>query len=102
MRHGSRADERDAVDPRVLEDRVDGRLAPVDEVDDTGRDDTVEELERPLCGEGILLRRLADEGVPARDGERQEPHRHHEGEVERRDSREDADRLADHVGVDPS
>ncbi len=96
------ADEGDAVDPRVLEDRVHRRLAAVDEVDDAGRHDSVQELEGPLHGERVLLGRLADERVPARDGKRQEPHRHHEGEVERRDRGEDADRLADHVRVDPA
>ena len=100
--HGGRADEGDAVDAGVLEQRVDRRLPAVHEVDDAGRHDALQELEHPLHGERVLLRRLADERVPARDGERQEPHWHHEREVERRDRGEDADRLADHVGVDPA
>ena len=52
------ADERDAVDPRMLEDRVHRRLAAVDEVDDAGRHDSVQELEGPLHGERVLLGRL--------------------------------------------
>jgi hypothetical protein len=102
VRHRRRADEGDAVDPGVLEDRIHRGLAAVDKVHDARRNDPVEELEGPLHRERILLGRLADERVPARDGERQEPHGHHEGEVEGRDPREDADRLPNHVRVDPA
>ena len=48
----------------------------------------------------ILLRRLEHERVPARDRRREHPHRHHRGEVERRDPADDAERLADRVDVD--
>ena len=39
--------------------------------------------------------RLQDEGVSAGDGEREHPHRHHRREIERRDARANAQRLAD-------
>ena len=49
----------------------------------------------------VLLRRLEDERVPARDRRRPHPHGHHRREVERRDPGDDAERLADRVDVDP-
>ena len=49
----------------------------------------------------VLLGRLEDERVPARDRRRPHPHGHHRGEVERRDPGDDAERLADRVDVDP-
>ena len=52
-------------------------------------------------GGRVLLGRLEDERVPARDRGRPHPHGHHRGEVERRDARHDAERLADRVHVDP-
>jgi hypothetical protein len=87
----------------MLEDRVHGVLAAVHEIRDPGREvDRVEELEDELDRERVLLRGLDDDRVSARDRERQEPVRDHEGEVERRDRGEDADRLSDHVRVDPA
>ena len=49
---------------------------------------------------GVALGRLQDEGVAAGDGGRELPHRDHGGEVERRDARDDAERLAHGVEVD--
>ena len=48
----------------------------------------------------ILLRRLQHERVAARDRGRPHPHGHHRREVERRDARDDAERLPDRVHVD--
>src|ERR1019366_6837017 len=48
----------------------------------------------------ILLARLEDERVPARDRVGEHPHRHHCGEVERRDPRHDAERLPDREHID--
>ena len=50
--------------------------------------------------DGSFSRRLEHERVAARDGDREHPHRHHRREVERRDARDHAERLADRVGVD--
>ncbi len=47
-----------------------------------------------------FFRRLQHEGVAAGDGERVHPHRHHGGEIERRDAGADADGLADGLAVD--
>ena len=100
-RHRRRADERDRVDPRVVEDPLDDLAAAVDEVHDAGRQaEPVEHLEGDLLGERHLLGRLEDERVAAGDRERQEPERHHRREVERHDRRADADRLADRLAVD--
>jgi hypothetical protein len=103
LRHGARADEGDAADERVREQRVDRLLPAVHEVQDAGREArVVDQLEDELLAEGDLLAGLADERVPARDGERHEPQRHHRREVERRDAREDAERLAEARAVDPA
>ena len=87
----------------MLEDRVDALLTPVDETDDARREaHAIQKLEGQLHRQRILFGRLDDDGVAARDREGEEPHRDHEGEIERRDRGEDPDRLADHVGVNPA
>ncbi len=48
----------------------------------------------------VLLAGLEHEGVARRDGVGEHPHRHHGGEVERRDAGHDAERLLDGVHVD--
>ena len=48
----------------------------------------------------VLLARLEDERVPARDRVREHPHRHHGREVEGRDAGHHAERLPDRVHVD--
>ena len=101
LRHRGRADERDRVDPRVVEDPLDDLAAAVDEVDDARRQsERVELLEGDLLGQRHLLGGLEHERVAAGDREGQEPERDHRREVERRDRRAHADRLADRLGVD--
>ena len=61
-----RADERDRVDARVVEDRLDDLAAAVDEVDDARRQpELVEHLEGDLLGQRHLLGGLEDERVAA-------------------------------------
>ena len=48
----------------------------------------------------VALGRLQDEGVAAGERHGEHPHRHHAGEVERRDAGDDAERLAQRVAVD--
>ena len=97
-----RADERDRVDVRVLEDRVDRDLVAVDDVEDAVRDARLlEQLGREDRRGRVLLGRLQHEGVAAGERRRPHPHGHHRREVERRDPRDDAERLADRVDVDP-
>ena len=83
-----RADERDGVDARVVEDALDDLAAAVDEVDHAGRQaERVELLEGDLLGQRDLLGGLEDERVPAGDREREEPEGHHRREVEGDDRR---------------
>ena len=86
----------------MLEQRVDRHLVAVHDVEDAvGHARLGEQLGREHRGRRILLGRLEDEGVPARERRRPHPHRDHRGEVERRDPGDDAERLADRVDVDP-
>ena len=81
---------------------IDRDLVAMDDVEDAVRQagllQQLTEIDR--CGR-VLLARLQDERVPARDRVREHPHRHHRREVERRDARHHAERLADLVDVDP-
>ncbi len=81
--------------------RVDRDLVAVDDVEDAvGQARLLEQLGREDRCRGILLGWLQDEGVAAGDRGSPHPHRDHRGEVERRDARDDADRLTDRVDVD--
>ena len=87
--------------PRVVEDRVDGDLVAVHDVEhaigQTGfgvqLGDQVRRARHPLA-------RLEDEGVAGGDRDRVHPERHHDREVERRDPGDDTERLAERVRVD--
>ena len=97
----SRADEAHGCDVGVLEDPVDRDLVTVDHVEDAVRNPgLLQDLGGQDRGRGILLRRLENERVPARDRRRPHPHGDHGGEVERRDPCDDAQRLPDRVDVD--
>ena len=86
----------------MVEQRVDRDLVAVNDVEDARRHAGLgEELGRQHRGGRVLLGRLEDERVPARERRRPHPHRHHRREVERRDPGDDADRLPDRVDVDP-
>jgi hypothetical protein len=96
-----RANERHGRNVRVLEDPVDRDLVAVDDVEHAGRNARLgQELGEVERGRRILLGRLQDERVAARDRVREHPHRDHRREVERRDAGHDAERLADLVDVD--
>ena len=100
-RNRGRPDEAHRLDARVREDRVDRGLVAMDDAEDARRQPGFgEELGTELRRRRILLRRLEDEGIAARDGEREHPHRHHRREVERRDAGDDPERLPDGVAVD--
>ena len=97
-----RADEADRGDVLVLEQRVDRDLVAVHDVEDAvGKTRLLQQLGRPERGRRILLGGLQHERVAARERRRPHPHGHHRGEVERRDSGDDAERLPDRVDVDP-
>ncbi len=84
-----------------VEDRVDRDLVALDDAEHAlGHAGLAQELGDEHRGGRVLLGRLEDERVAAREGVAEHPHRHHGREVERRDARHDAQRLADLVHVD--
>ena len=58
------------------------------------------EAERRPARPTVFLAGLEDDRVPARDGDGDEPHRHHGGEIKGRDDRDDAEPLPHRVRVD--
>ena len=99
--HRSGPDERDGIDLRLGEDRVDGGPPAVDEVDDARREPRLRRKADEVVGrERDALRRFQDERVPERDRRGEHPEGDHDGEVERGDPRDHPDRLREHLGVD--
>jgi hypothetical protein len=96
-----RPDERHRGDVRVVEQRVDRHLVPVDDVEHAVRQPgLVVELGDDVRHRGVPLGRLEHERVAGGDRHRVHPHRDHDREVERRDPRTDAERLAERERVD--
>ena len=88
------ADEADRGNIRVLDQAIDRDLVAVHDVEHAGGQARFgEELGAEHRDRGIALAGLEHEGVPAGDGHRVHPHRHHRREVERRDASDDADGL---------
>jgi hypothetical protein len=93
--------ERHRLDVGVDEQRVDGLLVAVDDVHDAvGQAGLLPQRGHRERRGRVLLARLEDDRVAAGDGDGDEPHRHHGGEVEGRDDRDDPERLPDRVDVD--
>ena len=61
---------------------------------------SAQQLHHLALRERHLFGRFQHERITGGDGERQEPHRHHRREIEGRDRRAHAERLAHHVTVD--
>ena len=96
-----RADEADRLDVGVGQQRVHRLLVAVDDVEDARRHPGPgQQLGDEERRGRIALGRLQDEGVAAGERDREHPHRHHAGEVERRDAGDDPERLAQRVAVD--
>ena len=96
-----RAHKGDRLDVGVLEDGVDGDLVALDHVEHAvGQARLLEQFGQVEGGRWILLGWLQDEAITAGDRVGEHPHGHHHGEVERRDARDDAERLADRIDVD--
>ena len=96
-----RPDEADGLDPRVADERVDGLLIAVDNVEHAVRQTgLLEELRQFDTRRRVLLTGLQHEGVPARKRDREHPHRHHRREIERGDASDDTERLAERMAVD--
>ena len=95
------ADEADRAHARIREQRVDRLLVAIDDIEDARRQPGFdEEFGKPHRHRWIALRRLEDEGVAAGERGRELPHRNHGREVERRDARNDPERLAQRVEID--
>ena len=79
-----RADEGDRCDLGVGQQPVDGDLVAVQHVEDAVRQPRLlPQLGDPQRSGRVLLARLQHHRVAGRDGDREEPHRHHGREVER-------------------
>ena len=79
------------ADPLVGEDRVDGLLVTIDNVEHTGRQTGLDQqLGEPQRHRRVALGGLEDERVAARERRRSLPQRNHRWEVEWRDARHDA------------
>ena len=98
---GRRPDERDRVNAGVGQQTVNGFLVTVEHSEDTvGKTGFLPQLAEPNGGRRVLLGRLEDNGVSRRDGDGEEPHRHHRGEVEGRNNSNDAEWLTNRIHVD--
>ncbi|GAF49306.1 hypothetical protein RW1_075_00110 [Rhodococcus wratislaviensis NBRC 100605] len=98
---GGGADEADGLDGGVGEQFVDGGLVALQDVEHPGRESCFgPEFGHPDRGGRVLLAGLEDDGVAGGDGDGEEPHRDHGGEVERGDDPDGADGLPDGGDVD--
>ncbi len=101
LRHVSGAYEADSLDVRMVRDGLHDLSAALHDVEDSLGQASLERQFGEAHGNGrITLGGLEDEGVADGQGRRQHPERDHGREVERRDARYDAKRLADRVNVD--
>ncbi|CDY79544.1 hypothetical protein BGLT_02326 [Caballeronia glathei] len=85
----------------MREQRIDGGLVAVHHVEHAlGQPGLSEQFREPDRRRRIALRRLQHERVAGGDRDREHPARHHHREIERRDARDDAERLAQIPVVD--
>ncbi len=97
---GRRANEADRLHPLIGEQHVHRFLVAVDDVQHAGRQPGFgQQLAEQHGRAGVLFRGLEHEGIPAGDGHRQHPQRHHGRKVERGDADADAQRLHQRVGI---
>jgi len=89
------ADEADRLYLRMREQRIDDDLVALHDVEDAiGQTGFLEQIGHEQRRRRIALARLQNERVARRDRDREHPARHHARKVERRDARDDAERLA--------
>ena len=101
FRDRRRADERYGAYLRMREQRVDGFLVAVNDVEHAIRKARLlQKLAEAQRQRRIALRRLQHERIAAADCDRKHPHRHHRREVERRDARANANGHARRPAVD--
>ncbi len=85
----------------MREERIHRLLVAVDDIEDAiGQPRPLQQLRQEESGRRIALRRLEHEGVAAHQGDGEHPQRHHGGEVERCDTGNDSQGLAQREGVD--
>jgi hypothetical protein len=78
----------------VLDNRIDGDLVAMHDIEDTfGHARLEEQLGKPNRCRRSALRGLEHERVAARGRHHKHPARHHHREIERRDARDHAERL---------
>ena len=95
------ADKPDGGDVRVSQDRVDGLFVAVHDLKCAGRQTGLDEqLGQPHRHRRVSLRRLEHKRISACEGRSGLPQRDHRREVERRDSGDHTERLAQRVHVD--
>ena len=86
----------------ALEQPVDGELVALQHGEHAvGKAGLAPQPRQPQRRRRVLLARLEDNRVACGDRDREEPHRHHRGEVERRDDPDHPEGLLDRVHVDP-
>eukprot|EP01022_Parablepharisma_sp_SALTPOND_P021543 TRINITY_DN427_c0_g3_i1.p1 TRINITY_DN427_c0_g3~~TRINITY_DN427_c0_g3_i1.p1 ORF type:complete len:877 (-),score=398.28 TRINITY_DN427_c0_g3_i1:14792-17422(-) len=96
-----RADEADGLDLGMIQQRIDGDLVTLHDVEDAiGQAGFLQQLGDQQRRRGIALGRLQHEAVATGDGDGEHPHRHHRREVEWRDAGHHAQRLAHRPGID--
>src|SRR5690606_2662305 len=101
LRDRGRADEADGLDAVVVQNRVDGLLVTVDDVENArGQPCLNEELGDAQRDGGVALTGLKDERVTCGERRAHLPQRDHGREVEGRDARDDPQRLAHRIHVD--
>ena len=99
--HGRAADERHRVDVGVRQQGVHRLAVALDDVEDAvGEAGLLDQLGQNERGRGVLLGRLQDERVAARQRVGQHPQRDHDREVERGDAGDHADGLSHRVNVE--
>jgi hypothetical protein len=95
------SDEGNRLDVQVLQEPIDGFLVAMKDVEHTIREARLgEEGSEPVGRRRVLFARLQHHGVAGRNGDRQEPQRHHGGEVEGADDAHHAQRRLSGVNVD--
>ena len=88
------ADEADGLDGRLVQNKVDGAVGAVHDVDDAlGEAGLLDEFRQNHGGAGVALRRLEDQRVAGNGGDGDAPQRNHGGEVEGADGRHDTERF---------
>src|ERR1051326_3507438 len=81
--------------------RIDAFASAVNEIQDAFRQSRfLEQFDNEHDSQRNFFARLQDKGVPARQRQREHPHRNHRREIERRDPDTNAERLQQRLAID--